>query len=210
MTCLERWQGPEGWTVIWVPHDPSGLSSVCHSPWLIWHINRTHSCPEVDKQGEAHTFYFHPTRDTPVLFISLHQSFQLTQPSPSGRSWKAWIQLPRTPRNTRESWHRRRTPRKTLRTGPQGFCGSLDVGLGIGRGRGPSVSRCKGRSSQHPETPGVRHSPGLAQHVWVLWPLPEVCVSFYTNSDIQEIMRGGPSSRGWWVSLPVVRLGVCD
>lgn len=132
MTCLGRWQGPEGWTAIWVLHDPSGLSSVCHSPWLIWHINRTHSRPEVDKQGEAHTFYFHPTQDTPVLICTIWtlpppQSCQLTQPSPSGRSWKAWIQLPRTPRNTRESWHRKRTPRKTLWTGPQGFCGSLDV-----------------------------------------------------------------------------------
>lgn len=184
---------------------------MCHSPWLIWHINRTHSCPEVDKQGEAHTFCFHPTQDTPVLICTiwtppLCQSFLLTQSSPSGGSWKAWIQLPRTPRNTRESCHRRRTPRKTLWTGPQGFCGSLDVGLGIGRGRGHLSVGAKA----DPASTQRRQGSDIAQHVWVLWPLPEVCVSFYTNSNIQEIMRGDPSSRGGWASLPVVRLGVCD
>lgn len=49
----------------------------------------------------------------------------------------------------------------------------------------------------------------MTQHVWALWPLPEVCEILY-NSDIQEIIRGELNSKSQWASLSVVRLGVYD
>lgn len=48
----------------------------------------------------------------------------------------------------------------------------------------------------------------MAQHVWAQWPLPEVCVSSYMNSDIQEIMRGDLSSKVGFSACH--RFRVCD
>lgn len=46
----------------------------------------------------------------------------------------------------------------------------------------------------------------MARHVWVQWPLPEVCVSSYMNADYLR-HREGVVLAARWASLPVADLG---